>query len=595
MVLSFIFSLIGPAPVFAATSPSLGTAADYSILAGSEVTNVGATTVSGDVGISPGIGAPPHYTGFGTVTLGGAIHDADGAALTAQGDKDTAYGNLAGQGCDTTYIGAFKELAGEILPPGVYCADSFHLTNGTLTLNGGASGVWVFKSASDLIITGAASDVVFTGGGLACNVWWRVVSTATLDAGSEFVGNILASTSITFAAGSSLDGRALASTAEVTMDSASITGPTCAAASSGGGASSGQGMINVAKVVTNDNGGTGVISDFNLFVSDTAVISGVTNTFAANPTAYAVSETNSTGYTTTFSGDCAADGTLTLNEDETLFCIVTNNDIGAPVIVPPVPPLIDVVKIPSPLALPDGPGSVRYTYILKNIGTVPVTDVTMVGDTCSPIVLASGDTDGDSQLDLTETWTYRCTTTLTETHTNIVTATGWANGLSATDIASATVVVGLPIVPPLIHVTKVPSPLALSAGGGNVTYTERITNPGTVSLSNVTLVDDKCSPMTYISGDSNNDDLLDVSETWTYTCTHRLSATTTNTAIASGTANGLTVRDIAIATVVVAAAAPALPATGLASTNPAMVWGLIAAGLFLSGALALFLRKKSVV
>lgn len=37
----------GPLP---ASSPSLGTAAAYSILAGSEVTNTGATTISGDVG-----------------------------------------------------------------------------------------------------------------------------------------------------------------------------------------------------------------------------------------------------------------------------------------------------------------------------------------------------------------------------------------------------------------------------------------------------------------------------------------------------------------------------------------------------------------
>lgn len=213
--------------VYAATSPSLGTASTYSILAGSEVTNTGATTISGDVGISPGIGSPPHYTGFGTVTLGGTIHDADGAALTAVGDKDTAYTALASQGCDTDYGAVTKDLAGEILVPGVYCADSFHLT-GTLTLNGSSTGVWIFKSASDLILTGgAAVQVLFTGGGLPCNVWWRVVSTATFDANSTFVGNILAGTSITMAAGASLNGRALAGTAEVTLSSNSVTGPTC--------------------------------------------------------------------------------------------------------------------------------------------------------------------------------------------------------------------------------------------------------------------------------------------------------------------------------------------------------------------------------
>ena len=169
VALSLGLGFIGAMPVFAATSPDLGTAASYSILAGSAVTNSGATTIGGNVGISPGIGSTPHYTGFGTVTLsGGTLHDADSAAATAQTDRATAYTALAVPGCGTDggidYGAVTKELAGEILVPGVYCANSFHLSSGTLTLNGPASGVWIFRSASDLIITGSSANVVFTGG-----------------------------------------------------------------------------------------------------------------------------------------------------------------------------------------------------------------------------------------------------------------------------------------------------------------------------------------------------------------------------------------------------------------------------------------------
>lgn len=139
-------------------------------------------------------------------------------------------------------------------------------------------------------------------------------------------------------------------------------------------------------------------------------------------------------------------------------------------------------------------------------------------------------------------------------------ATGWANGISATDIAKATVVVGASVVPPLIHVTKVPSPLVLRSGGGMVTYTEKITNPGVVALSNVLLTDDKCGPVNYISGDTNRNSKLDMTETWTYTCRTNLAKTTTNIVSASGEANGLIARDFAMVTVLVSV--PGLPNTG---------------------------------
>lgn len=126
------------------------------------------------------------------------------------------------QGCDITYPGV-RDLVGEILVPGVYCATAFRLS-GTLTLSG--SGVWIFKSASDLITSGTANVV----GGDPCNVWWRVVSSATLGANTSLIGSILAATSISLQAGARLNGRALAQTGSVTLDNNTFTGPICAAA-----------------------------------------------------------------------------------------------------------------------------------------------------------------------------------------------------------------------------------------------------------------------------------------------------------------------------------------------------------------------------
>jgi hypothetical protein len=202
-----------------ATSPTLGAAASYSVLAGQTVTNTGLTRMPGDLGVSPGTAV----TGFppGIVGPPGTIHAGDAAAAAAQSANTAAF-TFLDQGCDITYPGT-KDLVGEALIPGVYCADAFRLS-GTLTLSG--SGVWIFKSASDLTTSGVATVV----GGDPCNVWWREVSSATLSGNAALIGNILASTSITLVAGARLNGRAFAQTGSVTLDRNTITGPVCAAA-----------------------------------------------------------------------------------------------------------------------------------------------------------------------------------------------------------------------------------------------------------------------------------------------------------------------------------------------------------------------------
>jgi type VI secretion system secreted protein VgrG len=227
--MGFAALLLVSAPALAQVAPNLLSAGSYSILAGSQVTNTGATTtVSGDVGISPGAGAVgANHPGLTAAMVGGTIHDKDGPAASAQFDQAAAYTWLdLNNACTVSYPGAFKELAGLSLPPGVYCATEFRLSGGTLTLSGNPSNTWVFKSASDLIISGGAAAKVVNP---SCSVWWRVVSTATFDAGSSLAGNILADTSITLAAHASLRGKAFARTAEVTLSSNAISACSLAA------------------------------------------------------------------------------------------------------------------------------------------------------------------------------------------------------------------------------------------------------------------------------------------------------------------------------------------------------------------------------
>src|ERR1035437_10880884 len=91
--LGFAAFLLASAPASAQVAPNLLSAGTYSILAGSQVTNTGATTtVSGDVGISPAAGAVgANHPGLTAAMVGGTIHDKDVPAANAQFAQHAAY------------------------------------------------------------------------------------------------------------------------------------------------------------------------------------------------------------------------------------------------------------------------------------------------------------------------------------------------------------------------------------------------------------------------------------------------------------------------------------------------------------------------
>jgi type VI secretion system secreted protein VgrG len=213
-------------PALAAQSPvGLGTAGGFAILASSTITNIGATTITGDVGLSPGTSV----TGFETVTLNGTQHVADAPALQAQNALTTAYNDASGRTPVTTIA---AQLGGQVLVAGVYASqDGAFLLTGTLTLNGenNPNAVFIFQAASTLT-TASGSSVVLSGQAQACNVTWRIGSSATLGTRSALKGTILAQQSITITTSATLDGRALARSGAVTLDSNVIAQSACTVA-----------------------------------------------------------------------------------------------------------------------------------------------------------------------------------------------------------------------------------------------------------------------------------------------------------------------------------------------------------------------------
>lgn len=333
----------------------------------------------------------------------------------------------------------------------------------------------------------------------------------------------------------------------------------------------GSATLHVVKIVVNTSGGVSAPADFMIHVKTAgADISGSPTSGTSTPGTlyslpagtYTISEDANAAYTLILGGDCDTIGNIILSAGDEKICTIINTDI--PISVPvsagrrgmhAALPLINITKIPSPMALPAGLGPVTFIYIVTNIGQTTMNNVWVKDDLCKEVTYLSGDTNVDSVFDLNETWVYSCSKAVSKTELNTATAHGSSGGWDVYDVASATVVVGLPIAPPLIHVVTKPSVFVLPAGGGKVTYTYTITNTGTVPLRDVSVTDNKCTglPGRVVGhpGDLNKNNLLEKDEIWKFTCQTNLTQTTTNIGTATADANGLIAVDLSPSTVAV--------------------------------------------
>ncbi|MBC7372600.1 MAG: DUF3494 domain-containing protein, partial [Frankiales bacterium] len=184
-------------PADAATTVDLGTAGSFAVLAGSGITNIGETTINGNIGTHPlpaETGVAPCSAAVNCVNLTGSNHPADDTALDAKRDLTTAYNAAAAQPANASIV---DDLGGQTFKPGVYRSKSSIGLTGEVTLDAQGIGgsVFIFQAGSTLITAGASS-ITLINGASACNVFFQVGSAATLGATSTFRGTILAHDSI---------------------------------------------------------------------------------------------------------------------------------------------------------------------------------------------------------------------------------------------------------------------------------------------------------------------------------------------------------------------------------------------------------------
>ncbi|KKS93681.1 MAG: hypothetical protein UV68_C0018G0014 [Candidatus Collierbacteria bacterium GW2011_GWC2_43_12] len=219
---------IGTKYVYAATTPSLGTAATFGILASTYTNTVGGTTITGDLGYTTGPAVAP--------TVTGTTHIADATYSSAGTDQGAAKTNLDGQACTHTFPAGAVDLATDtshgtlgVYAPGVYCtaaASAASIGAGGITLSG--SGTYIFR------ITGALttvdnSVVSLDNGASSCDVFWTPVGATTLGANSTFIGTDIDDAGITIGSTVSWTGRALAFGGTISTTSDTIT-TTCSVA-----------------------------------------------------------------------------------------------------------------------------------------------------------------------------------------------------------------------------------------------------------------------------------------------------------------------------------------------------------------------------
>jgi hypothetical protein len=227
------------AAALVATAPSsfdLGLAATYAIAATAGVTNAAATTINGNVVLDPNatcnaVSVPADGTfglcaGFAP-TLNGKVAsplfpDAGVTSGKVKADLRATYKALS----PAILVGATAIPAGTTLgaptgnaqvtgdnyfAPGVYQSSTSILVTGDLTLDakGDANAEFVFQSSST-VGTAPNARILLINGAKASNVYWWAGSAATLDTGTTWQGNILASDNVSMLVGASSCGRLFA-------------------------------------------------------------------------------------------------------------------------------------------------------------------------------------------------------------------------------------------------------------------------------------------------------------------------------------------------------------------------------------------------
>lgn len=181
-------------------------------------------------------------------------------------------------------------------------------------------------------------------------------------------------------------------------------------------------------------------------------------------------------------------------------------------------PGIAITKTALPLQVHVG-DNITYTYEVTNTGNTPLSDITVTDNRLGTIPFPSG-IDEESILDIEETWVFSANYTAGSDDPSPLENTANVSGMDNSEqIVTASDNASVAILRPSIALDKTANADQFHVGD-NVTYTYTVTNTGNTPLGDISVSDDLIEIITFVSGDINLDEILDVEETWIFTANY---------------------------------------------------------------------------
>jgi hypothetical protein len=227
----------------AQTNVCMGAAGDYAILSMTGISNIGQSTIYGDIGVGPG--ASDTLTGFNLVgpdefdpdfststQVIGSVYAADyGAPVVNKvgagiSDMQMGYTYAAAQNTTDDEDGMLNMninlgfIGGELFIPGVYSWDGDVVLNSNIYFNGSATDVFVLQTGGSVIV-GRNVRVILIRDAKVENIIWQVAGFLEAGIDSRLEGIFLIKMYAAFRTGSFLFGRVF-SQANVTLDNSTI-------------------------------------------------------------------------------------------------------------------------------------------------------------------------------------------------------------------------------------------------------------------------------------------------------------------------------------------------------------------------------------